>query len=92
MPSDARVRSCLNTDAVLISHTRGQQLVLTINDICRILKCSPTTIYRLIKAGKLRAHRLGDGPSASLRVDEDSLREYIEAHTVSGPSAASEVA
>jgi excisionase family DNA binding protein len=33
--------------------------VLTVNDLCTYLKVHPSTIYRLLKTGELRAFRIG---------------------------------
>jgi excisionase family DNA binding protein len=49
--------------------------LLTVYTVASRLKVSPSTIYRLIDEGKLKAIRLSP---RNLRVSEQSLKAYIE--------------
>ena len=49
---------------------------LSIREAAEILSVSPTSVYRMIKAGKLPAVRIGE---RSLRIRAGDLDQYIEA-------------
>ncbi len=50
------------TDAIIATIPTPATDVLTVDDVCEALKCSKTTLYRYVKAGKLRpAFRVGKG-------------------------------
>ena len=46
---------------------------LTIKDVQAQLKCSRTTVDRLIKRGKLKAYRLSEGMTGSVRITAESM-------------------
>lgn len=47
--------------------------LLTVNEVAELMRVSNMTIYRLIKAGELRAARVG----RSYRVRERDVDEYL---------------
>lgn len=50
---------------------------LTIEEARREVKVGPKILYREIKAGRLRAARLG-GRSGAIRIHADWVREWLE--------------
>ncbi len=48
---------------------------LTPAEVAELLRVSPMTVYRLIKAGELRAARIGK----SYRIREQDVDHYLEA-------------
>ena len=54
---------------------------LSSREVREILKVSRPTIRKLIDDGELRAIK-GDAPNSPLKIEEESLREYIERHRV----------
>ncbi len=49
-----------------------------IPEVCREAKCGPKLVYREIKAGRLRAARLG-GRRGPIRIHRSWVREWLEA-------------
>ena len=47
---------------------------MTVAEVARQLRVSNMTVYRLVKAGQLRAVRVGRG----YRITEDDVRKYLE--------------
>jgi excisionase family DNA binding protein len=47
---------------------------LTVAEVAKQLRVSNMTVYRLIKAGELRALRIGRG----YRLKEDDVRRYLQ--------------
>ena len=47
---------------------------LTVAEVARQLRASNMTVYRLIKAGEMRAVRVGRG----YRLKEDDVRRYLQ--------------
>jgi excisionase family DNA binding protein len=62
--------------------TPARPALLTIEEVCSTLRQSKASVYRKIGAGELPAVRLGDGPSAHLRVPADGFERYLAAHTM----------
>lgn len=56
-------------------------LYLLTSEVREILKISRPTVRRLIDSGELRAIK-GDAPNSPLKIEEASVREYIERHRV----------
>ena len=52
----------------------GMGQFLTVAEVARELRVSNMTVYRLIKAGQMRAVRVGRG----YRLREDDVRKYLE--------------
>ncbi len=50
--------------------------MLTVADVAKRLRCSPSLVYALCAAGKLQHHRLGLG-RGTLRVTEAQLGEFL---------------
>jgi excisionase family DNA binding protein len=50
---------------------------LTIKESCPRAKCSPKLLYREIKAGRLRAARIGN--RRDLRIHRDWIDQWLEA-------------
>jgi excisionase family DNA binding protein len=48
--------------------------LLTPNEVADLLRVSTMTVYRLIKAGDLRAARIGK----SFRISEDDVDRYLQ--------------
>jgi len=59
--------------------------MLTVQEAAGRLKVSESTIYALIKAGRLRSHRVGLGRGV-IRISESAIVDYL-ATTVSEPVA-----
>lgn len=62
----------------------GKSKYLKVSDVARTLNVSPMTIYRQIKAGKLRALRVGN----SMRIHEKDLESYLHQETSGALSTA----
>lgn len=50
--------------------------MLTIAEVCAKMGYSPSTVYRLIRTGKLRAYK-NPGASGRVRISEAQLDEYL---------------
>ena len=48
--------------------------ILTVHELARYLRCHPTTIYRMLKQGKLRAFKIG----SDWRFRLDDIRHWCE--------------
>ena len=48
--------------------------LLTVDEVAEMLKLSKYTIYEKIKAGDIKAFKVG----RKIRITEDDLKEYIE--------------
>lgn len=46
----------------------------TVKEICEILKIKPLTVYRWLKAGKLKAVKIGK----SFRVEKSEFEKFIK--------------
>lgn len=51
----------------------GHADLLTVGDVAAELRVSTSTVHRLIKRGRLRAHALG----AEYRITQDDLDDYL---------------
>ena len=51
--------------------------MLTVADVAKRLRCSPSLVYALIARGRLAHHRLGLGRGA-IRVTEAQLAAFLE--------------
>ena len=54
--------------------------LLTVQDVAKILRLNPLTVYGYIRAGKLRAAKFG----RYYRVSQADLQEFIQQHTMEG--------
>lgn len=54
---------------------------LLMREVRELLKVSRPTVRRLIASGELRAIK-GDHKTSPLKIEEDSVKEYIERHRV----------
>lgn len=52
--------------------------LLTVGEAARILRVNPHTVYRLVKAKKLKSYKIG----RDLRFTEKHLRDYLESGVV----------
>ncbi len=55
--------------------------MMTVSEVAKMLGISPQSVYSIIEAGKLAAHRFGAG-RGTIRVSEDDLNAYIEASRI----------
>jgi len=62
-----------------IAETHEVSGLMTVHEVAERLRVSPPTVYRRIAAGELPAVRLGAGPRAPLRVDDQELRAWLYA-------------
>jgi excisionase family DNA binding protein len=51
---------------------------LTVEEVSQVLRLTCLTIYDYIRQGQLKAIRLG----RNYRIEEESLKQFIENHTV----------
>ena len=56
------------------SWTSAMGEFLTVAEVAKQLRVSNMTVYRLIKAGEMRAVRIGRG----YRLKEDDVRQYLQ--------------
>jgi excisionase family DNA binding protein len=59
--------------------------LLTVEDLCSALRCSRTTVWRLMKRGDLRVLRLTDGGPPRFRAED--VEEFIRARFAMGEPA-----
>jgi len=59
--------------------------IYSLEDVARLLKVSPKTVKRQIKAGKITAFRVG----RSLRFTHEALQEYMHNQEISSEDSAS---
>ena len=57
--------------------------LLTVREVADAMRVSTMTVYRLIKAGELRAIRVGK----HFRIKNGDLVAYLDSRTVGGPDA-----
>ena len=57
--------------------------VLFVREVAEVMRMSPTTVYKAIHAGELRAEQYGTGKN-SMRVDRKAFEEWRERHRI-GP-------
>lgn len=55
---------------------------LSTTQVRKILGVSRPTVRKLIEHGELTAIKAGDAPNSPFRIDEESVKAYIERHTV----------
>lgn len=55
---------------------------LSVATVAQQLGVGRDTVLSLIKRGEVEAIKLGDARNASVRISEDSFREYLERRTV----------
>jgi excisionase family DNA binding protein len=60
-----------------------QDPLMTVDEVADVLRVSNMTVYRLIKAGRIPAMRVG----RNFRVRRSEIVRYLESGAVSGPSA-----
>ena len=61
------------------------QPLMTAREVADVLRVSPMTVYRMVRAGSLRAFRVG----RQLRIPVEDVQGYIEAHTIPANGQAS---
>jgi excisionase family DNA binding protein len=54
-----------------------QPHLLTVEEAARTLRLAPSSVYRRVEAGELRAARLGAGPKAPMRIPQQELERYL---------------
>lgn len=57
--------------------------IYTIDEAAKTLKVSTMTVYRYIKAGKLRAAKIG----RDWRITEEQLKDFLKSMTPSTPTS-----
>jgi excisionase family DNA binding protein len=55
--------------------------VLFVKEIAKQMRMSPSTVYKHIHSGSLRAEQYGTGKN-SIRVSEEAFRDWRERHTI----------
>jgi excisionase family DNA binding protein len=61
---------------------------LTVQEVADRLRLCPDTVYQLLRARKLRGHKIATGVfkgKGSWRVSEDALAEYVKSTEVMPP-------
>jgi excisionase family DNA binding protein len=61
--------------------------LLTVREVAAAMRVSTMTVYRLIKAGELRAIRVGK----HFRIKDADLVAYLDSRMVGGPGDATEL-
>ena len=51
--------------------------LLTVDELCELLKISPTAAYRLVSSGELKCFRIG----RSWRIPRECINEYLKEHS-----------
>lgn len=64
-----------STQGAQLGDPRATHPLFTKRSLCAYLAISPSTLDRLVGAGKLAAHRIG----GQVRFDPDDVREFIAA-------------
>lgn len=55
---------------------------LTTRQVCTVLSISRWKVADLIAQGELRAIKGGDAPNSHVKIEEDSVTEYVDRHRV----------
>lgn len=50
--------------------------LLTVKEVAAMMRVSPMTVYRLVKAGEIPSYRI----ERQVRLSEDDVHEYLEAN------------
>lgn len=50
--------------------------LLNVRDVAKLLNCSPSTVWRLVKSKDLATVRFG----GAVRFEVEALRQYVESH------------
>jgi len=64
--------------------TEAADDVVTVSDACKVLGVTPQTIYKLIKAGKIKTFKL-PGRTSPYRIYRKSLDDYVGILSTSSP-------
>ena len=71
------VLPCVEMEGAMKTGDEGVVLI-SASEAARRLGFHPSKISRLVKAGKIKGHRFGDGPKAPIRIDVEELKAYAE--------------
>ena len=55
--------------------------LMTVGEAAETLSVSRRSLYRMVKDGRIVAVRLGNGPSARLRIPTSSVANFVEPQT-----------
>jgi len=69
--------AALRAPRVFIESVTPSQRLLTPTEVAGIVRVSPATARRWVSEGKLEAVRLGDSPSARIRVQPEALAKFL---------------
>ena len=79
--SPTRLRSMTHTASMTTIAAPEPAQLLTVPEVARMLSVAPSTLYRRIESGELKAIRLGTGQRRGqmLRIAESDLADYLAA-------------
>jgi excisionase family DNA binding protein len=60
----------------------------TVKEVAGVLRLSPSKVYELLEAGRLRYHRHGEGGRGAIRVSQRQLDAYLAATETVAPEEA----
>ena len=58
--------------------------LLSLREVAAELRCSIDSVRRRVRAGQLPAYRIGENPSARIRVSRQDLDAYLARHYLPG--------
>ncbi|NBJ16626.1 MAG: helix-turn-helix domain-containing protein [Dehalobacter sp. 4CP] len=64
-----------NQDVTIIYNAESTNILYTVSEVAKLIKCNTSYVYELIKAGLLPALKLG-----SLKVTHFALLEFLKKH------------
>lgn len=73
MDNKDNIGNTSNTDNMGKQLEKGNLVVYTVPDLCKLLNTTPQTVRKYINEGKIRGRKVG----RQWLVDEDAVKEYL---------------
>lgn len=70
------VYSRYGMDRKAIGIDNSRETILTVKDVCEMLKCGTSHVYNMVNSGKIPAFRLGD--RKGIRIKESDVKKVME--------------
>jgi len=65
----------------------GDSKLLTVKQAAAWLAIPPSSIYELVRTGKITAVRYGTGKRQAVRIEVDAIRDFVDRNRVRSQSA-----
>jgi excisionase family DNA binding protein len=60
-----------------VVRTMIDERVYTVKEVASLLKMHEESVRRIVKQGRMKAFRIGNGPRAEIRITESAIREFL---------------